>query len=136
MNRCTSITTNNRKCKRNCVTDTDFCKQHNPLNKLNDDTCSICLDTIKNPMKLNCPHVFCKDCISKSIIWSPNKSCPCCREDLSMIHYETAIKTICGDKAAHMYKLQVELKYFPYKWSLPSNTWTRDMKRLVMKLGG
>ena len=134
MNRCTSITTSNRKCKRNCVTDTDFCKQHNLLNKLNDDTCSICLDTIKNPMKLNCPHVFCKDCISKSII-KTSINCPCCRNQISMNDIGIAIKTICGARAAHLYKLRVEIKYFPNKWSRPSNTWTRDMKRLVMKLG-
>ena len=134
MNRCTSITTSNRKCKRNCVTDTDFCKQHNPLNKLNDDTCSICLDTIKNPMKLSCPHVFCKHCISNSILRT-SINCPCCRNQVSMNDVETAIKIVCGDKAAKTYKLQVEVALFPSKWALPSCTWTREMKRLVTSLG-
>ena len=133
MNRCTSITTSDRKCKRNCVTGTDFCKQHNPLNKLNDDTCSICLDTIKDPMKLNCPHVFCKDCISNSII-KTSINCPCCRNQISMNDVEMAIKIVCGDKAARTYKLQIDVNLFPSKWARPSCTWTRAMKRLVLSL--
>ena len=133
MTRCTSITTSDRKCKRNCVTGTDFCKQHNPLNKLNDDTCSICLDTIRDPMKLNCPHVFCKDCISNSII-KTSINCPCCRNQISMNGVEIAIKTICGDKAALKYKLQIDVNLFPTKWARPSCKWTREMKRLVLSL--
>ena len=137
MTRCTSMTTGNRKCKRNCISGTDFCNQHNPLNKLNDDTCAICLDSIKNPMKLNCPHVFCKECISNSVIYSPNKikCCPCCRNTLSLDKIETAVKTICDKKAYLTYKLRLEMGFFPYKWSCPSSTWTRQMKRLVISLG-
>lgn len=134
MNRCTSITTSDRKCKRKCVGETDFCNQHNPLNKLNDDTCAICLDTIKNPMKLSCPHVFCKDCITNSIIQA-SINCPCCRKQVSMNDVEVSIKTICGSKAVLKYKLQLSMALNPSKWVLPSCTWTREMKRLVCSLG-
>jgi len=59
--RCIQITQANRVCKRNCTDGIDFCKQHNPLNKLDDITCAICLDPITYPMKMNfCTHVFCK----------------------------------------------------------------------------
>lgn len=132
MKRCTSMTTNNHKCKRSCISGTDFCNQHNPLSKLNDDTCAICLDSIKNPMKLNCPHVFCKECISNSVIYSPR--CPCCRNMLTLDEIEIAVKTICDKKAYLMYKLRLEMGFFPYKWSCPSVTWTRAMKRLVLSL--
>lgn len=134
MTRCTSITTSGLKCKRICSADSDFCKQHNPLNKLNDDTCAICLDTIQDPMKLSCRHVFCKDCISNSILRT-SINCPCCRNQVSLNNVETAIKIVCGDKAAKTYKLQVEVALFPKKWARPSYTWTREMKRLVSSLG-
>lgn len=42
--------------------------------------CNICLDTIKQPRKLLCNHVFCDGCISTWL--SKHKNCPVCRIDL------------------------------------------------------
>ena len=50
-------------------------------NKLPDNTCSICLDEYKEDdilVKLNCNHIFHKDCLEP---WfnDNNKNCPLCR---------------------------------------------------------
>ncbi|XP_063409313.1 uncharacterized protein LOC134692736 isoform X2 [Mytilus trossulus] len=40
------------------------------------DDCVICMDTITEPMRLNCGHVFCVDCIEESLKIKP--VCPTC----------------------------------------------------------
>ena len=47
----------------------------------NNNTCPICLDTIKNECFTGCGHSFCLDCI---LSWSKNHTCPCCRGDLKL----------------------------------------------------
>lgn len=57
-------------------------------NKLNDLTerikslttkeCSICMDTLKNPIMLECTHLYCGSCIMKWI--TTNRNCPFCRK--------------------------------------------------------
>jgi hypothetical protein len=44
-------------------------------------TCPLCLDVFKEPMKLPCDHVYCKDCIKGLALRSLNAtiSCPECR---------------------------------------------------------
>ncbi|OCT68791.1 E3 ubiquitin-protein ligase TRIM39 [Xenopus laevis] len=51
----------------------------------NDLTCSVCLETYRDPVTLLCGHNFCKDCIAKT--WQTQKdylgedpSCPECRQ--------------------------------------------------------
>tara|TARA_B110000259_G_scaffold187103_1_gene240182 strand:+ start:1266 stop:1721 length:456 start_codon:yes stop_codon:yes gene_type:complete len=52
-------------------------------NELPENNCSICLDEFKNEdilKKLNCSHIFHKDCLVPWI--NNNKSCPLCRTDI------------------------------------------------------
>jgi len=52
-------------------------------NELPENNCSICLDEFKNEdilKKLNCSHIFHKDCLAPWI--NNNKSCPLCRTDI------------------------------------------------------
>lgn len=58
--------------------------QHNKINDLTEriksistNNCIICMDTVKNPIMLECTHLFCGGCIMKWI--DKNNSCPYCR---------------------------------------------------------
>jgi len=125
--RCTATTKFWLKCKRNCVTGTDFCKQHNPLNTLDDTTCAICLDPITDPMKMNfCTHVFCKECISKNVIYS-NMKCPLCREGISPENIHKCIRHKIGKRVADKITLMMEIRILPHKWFL-SRPWTKTME--------
>lgn len=47
-----------------------------PIHFNKDEVCSICQDTIKNPVETLCHHLFCKECIEK---WfTDHKTCPIC----------------------------------------------------------
>ena len=114
------------RCKRNCADGTDFCKQHNPVNKLDDATCAICLDDIKNPLKLGCAHVFCKECISETVLHR-NTRCPCCRAtfDCHIIH--ECLRVRIGQKEADKFKLEFDVAFQPWKWvKMP---WTKAMEK-------
>ena len=44
-------------------------------------SCSICLDSLKNPYQLNCSHEFCITCIRK---WNQKSGkCPLCRIEIT-----------------------------------------------------
>ena len=48
--------------------------------------CGICLDVVRNPQNLECPHLFCEKCISQL----RDLICPTCRtsiEELSTLHF-------------------------------------------------
>ncbi len=71
------------QCKRK-QKDNDFCYMHRKgvnsifLDNNEDKECSICLNIIsENEQKLECGHVFHKECISKWFLRSI--TCPCCR---------------------------------------------------------
>ena len=115
-----------RKCKRNACDGTDFCKQHNPLNKMDDTTCAICLEDIKDPLKAGaCRHVFCKGCLAKSVLHT-NSMCPCCRGYLGICTVSTCIEVACGKQVAERFNLQMEMEFNRSKWTRP---WTNVMKR-------
>ena len=115
-----------RKCKRNACDGTDFCKQHNPLNKLDDITCAICLEDIKDPLKTGgCRHVFCKTCLAKSAM-STKPLCPCCRGHLGMKTTSMCIEVTLGKQAAERFDLSFELEFNRRKWTRP---WTNVMRR-------
>jgi hypothetical protein len=115
-----------RKCKRNACDGTDFCKQHNPLNKLDDTTCAICLDDIKDPLKTGgCRHIFCKGCLARSAL-NNNILCPCCRGYLGVNTLSTCIEVMCGKQRAMQFELQIEIGLNQYKWNRP---WSKDMQR-------
>lgn len=42
------------------------------------EECPICLESVKNPYKTDCKHVFCETCIKQSL--NRNNSCPMCRK--------------------------------------------------------
>ena len=58
------------------------------LNSLEDTSCSLCLETISRPTITNCLHIFCHDCIKRSLEF--RKNCPMCRCTLQ----ESAFKEI------------------------------------------
>ncbi len=116
------------RCKRNCADDSDFCKQHNPLTGLDDTMCAICLDDIKNPMKVDtCRHVFCKDCISKSVLYTA-PSCPCCRAGMDTSFVADCIKHNVGKYEADKFLLNIDIALRPYMW-YGTRPWTADMRR-------
>jgi len=41
-----------------------------------DETCVICMDTIKDPKRLRCGHVFCTECIDAQFVYK--EACPTC----------------------------------------------------------
>lgn len=126
--RCSATTKFWLKCKRNCVSGTDFCKQHNPLNILDDTTCAICLEPITDPMKMNfCTHVFCKECISKNVIYT-NMKCPLCREGISPKNIHDCISHKMGIKAANKMTLMMEIRVLPQRW-FHCHTWTATMHK-------
>ena len=48
-------------------------------------TCSICLNTLNyNSLQLNCKHTFCRSCIKKWYEKSTSKTCPMCREIITV----------------------------------------------------
>lgn len=126
--RCTATTRCWLKCKRNCIVGTDFCKQHNPLNTLDDITCAICLDPITDPMKMNfCTHVFCKNCISKNVIYT-NMKCPMCREGISPKNIHKCISHKIGKRVADKITLMMEIRILPHKW-FNGRPWTKTMEK-------
>ena len=70
------------------------------------ENCCICLDTMESAVITNCHHLFCKDCISKSLK-SGNKKCPQCREPISVLKElkDTAepTGTVNGHVISHKY---------------------------------
>ena len=42
-------------------------------------TCNICYDFLREPKDLDCPHVFCLDCLQKVVKGEPIIKCPECR---------------------------------------------------------
>jgi superfamily II DNA or RNA helicase len=47
------------------------------MKSLNTNNCIICMDTVKNPVLLDCTHLYCGSCIFKWV--KDNKNCPYCR---------------------------------------------------------
>ena len=43
-------------------------------------TCSICLDPLREPKDLDCPHVFCLECLQTWVKKEPTIECPECRK--------------------------------------------------------
>ena len=126
--RCTANTQSYTRCKRNCVDESDFCKQHNPLNKLDDITCAICLDDIKNPIKISvCSHVFCKECIANSVLHS-NLKCPCCRAQMYTLDIKECIKFRMGKQPAEKFHLHIDMGLWTERWH-GGTPWTNAMKK-------
>ena len=50
------------------------------LNVVENESCPICLDRFVQPIGVACDHVFCRKCVSKSLLHA--KLCPLCKSDL------------------------------------------------------
>ena len=91
MPRCKGTCVTGRRCKKT-VSNGELCSVHRPKEMVD---CSICMNEIvKNSnlnVKLECEHIFCKDCIYRWIVENNNSSsCPCCRASISLYHHKTA----------------------------------------------
>jgi hypothetical protein len=90
---CKGTTRLGKKCKIKC--ESIFCYHHQFQELPKKEECSICLEPIKNKLKLDCKHKFCKDCILK---WfCNNQSCPSCRninknEELKKLSFSYGLK--------------------------------------------
>lgn len=65
-------------CKMNTdIADDDSCDRSRGMNEEEEnETCVICMDTITDPKKLDCGHMFCSECITQSFAHKP--ACPVC----------------------------------------------------------
>tara|TARA_B100000795_G_scaffold269969_2_gene261466 strand:+ start:1577 stop:3424 length:1848 start_codon:yes stop_codon:yes gene_type:complete len=63
------------------------------ITEIKNKTCSICLDNIKNPIILECTHLFCGSCLIQYLnnINSIHKRCPECRGEIKSTDNLTAI---------------------------------------------
>ena len=76
-------------------------KIENQINKINDladrirdmavNSCAICMDNVKQPVMLECMHLFCGKCIFELIHKVNNMSCPYCRTRITSYDKLTAI---------------------------------------------
>jgi superfamily II DNA/RNA helicase len=53
------------------------------ISELSTKTCSICMDFYKNPIMLECTHIYCGNCLLNWINISKNSNCPSCRTIIS-----------------------------------------------------
>jgi len=75
-------------------------KIENQINKINDlterikslttNSCAICMDIVKNPVMLECTHLYCGNCIFKWV--KTNKNCPYCRT--AIMRYDKLIAIV------------------------------------------
>jgi hypothetical protein len=109
MARCKGITLTGRRCKKTC-NNSEFCFIHNKI------CCGICLEEdvrSNQATKLDCGHTFCSNCINKWICVTKNSSCPNCRDSISLIHKNNAIKWgIYNNVIIPGYKLTIDLSSF------------------------
>jgi len=59
------------------------------IKSLSTDNCVICMDTVKNPIMLECTHLFCGGCIMNWI--QRNNNCPYCRTNIASYNNLIAI---------------------------------------------
>jgi len=51
------------------------------ISYISSKTCSICMELIRNPIMIECTHIFCGECLIKSL--KNNNSCPYCRSNIN-----------------------------------------------------
>lgn len=73
--RLTSSQSQKQATTRHASSPAAYAGTDHPLAAAN-DSCAICMDTIKDPKTLPCTHVFCSECINQSLAYQPK--CPCC----------------------------------------------------------
>lgn len=102
MNRCPSITKNNRRCRSKLKNNSLFCcSKHEPINnEIIKDGCFLCMEKIENPNDIlffKCKHAFHKPCYIDWLNYSTytTEICMICRNN---IHCEKSIKIECIKK--------------------------------------
>jgi len=70
--RCRGTTCRGKQCK--LKSENNYCKIHKHQK---DIICSICIEPIRNKIKLDCEHTFCKKCLFEWMF--TKRSCPLCR---------------------------------------------------------
>jgi len=108
MAKCSAITLAGKRCKKNAIKE-GFCWCHGPK-EMNE--CGVCFEeTVKNSkynVKLECKHIFCKECIFKWIIEKNNSAnCPKCRQQVS--EYELMRARMWGEAEGLIYRAQVHI---------------------------
>lgn len=53
--------------------------------------CKICNHPFENPMKTNCDHTFCRDCI-----YASTRACPLCRSQIGFIDVDNSLYDLLG----------------------------------------
>ena len=64
------------------------------MKSLNTNNCIICMDTVKNPVLLDCTHLYCGSCIFTWV--KDNKNCPYCRTPI--LSYDKLIAIVNDNK--------------------------------------
>jgi hypothetical protein len=60
------------------------------ITEIENKTCAICIDTVFNPIILECAHIFCGSCLMNWLNMR-NKKCPECRSDIKSLENLTAV---------------------------------------------
>jgi hypothetical protein len=136
---CCALTKKGKRCKnrREHYTTSGFCLYHKNRNGIHYDTgndCSICLNKIKNPIKMfNCPHEFCTDCIYEWMYF--NNSCPCCRRiiDFSQIN-KAKLYGLVNKKIIIVYKYTYDSSVLTdYEYSLIISNYSDELRFEINK---
>jgi rubrerythrin len=70
------------------------------IKSLHTNNCIICMDTVKNPVMLDCTHLYCGSCIFKWV--KDNKNCPYCRTPI--LSYDKLIAIVNEKVDTHIDK--------------------------------
>ena len=70
------------------------------IKSLHTNNCIICMDTVKNPVMLDCTHLYCGSCIFKWV--KDNKNCPYCRTPI--LSYDKLIAIVNEKVDSHIDK--------------------------------
>lgn len=75
------------------------------ITSLNTNNCAICMDTVKNPVMLDCTHLYCGECIFSWV--KDNKNCPYCRTPI--LSYDKLIAIVNDNSETTEIKKEVVL---------------------------
>lgn len=109
----------------------------NTLKNLKETTCCLCLETLTRPVITDCLHMFCHDCIKRSLEF--NRKCPNCRKYLSDNSFKeiTASKeTSTVDGFTYVYnalgrKIKIPEKTMKLLNNKTENNKLNELKRIV-----
>lgn len=71
------------------------------IDKIDDFTCPICSDLAYPPLKTQCGHLFCVECLTAWV--KENKNCPCCRNEDPKPHNDLFITRLMNRLNTHCF---------------------------------